>query len=143
VVTTIAAGVGTINGVAIDGSGDFITNSCGGDVLSITPSGVLTIIASGGLGCLFNTPAIDGAGDIIVTDFGGTLFRVTPAGVVTTIASGPPFGTLMASSSMVAGILSFQTDRRTIFSRLSNSPKISPKVHEDSLGAEIWHIHRV
>ncbi len=69
-------------------AGDYIVPEYNVDVLSsVTPSGVVTLIASGLSGPV--GVAIDGSGNYIVTEFdSGELSSVTPGGVVTLIASG-------------------------------------------------------
>ncbi len=68
--------------------GDFIvTDNFGNRLLKVTPAGVVTVIASSGLGTPMDV-VIDSSGNYIVTDnVGNRLLKVTPAGVVTVIAS--------------------------------------------------------
>ena len=67
--------------------GDFIVAENGSDELSrVTPSGTITLIASGITGPV--GVAVDTNGDFIVTDGNGELLRVTPSGTISLITSG-------------------------------------------------------
>ena len=69
--------------------GDFIVTDPGiGNLLRVTPAGIITIIASPS--AIPSGVVIDTNGDFIVTDLGlsGKLQRVTPEGIVTNIALG-------------------------------------------------------
>ena len=69
-------------------SGDFIVIN-GDSLIQVTPSGVQTLISSGGLLAAPAGVAIDASGDFIVTDLtNDSIVRVTPSGVQTLISSG-------------------------------------------------------
>jgi sugar lactone lactonase YvrE len=90
VVTTIASGpLSQPNGVAIDGSGDFVVADRAGAVFRVAASGAVTtidgpLVAPTGI-------AIDAAGDLFVPDVAmSRVVRVIPGEDVTIVASGLP-----------------------------------------------------
>ena len=72
--------------IAGDGLGNVYIADGGGQVLKVTPTGVVSTVGSG-----FNEPAgvaVDGAGNVYVADFGANeVYEVTPSGTQTAVAS--------------------------------------------------------
>jgi sugar lactone lactonase YvrE len=89
--TTVATGLGSPFGVAVDGAGNvYIADTNDGQVLKVAPGGAQTTVGSG-----FVAPfsvAVDEAGDVYVADpFVGQVQKVAPDGTQTMVASGLSF----------------------------------------------------
>lgn len=103
-ITTLAAGMTSLDGIAVDYSGSTVYVSTGdGSVKKITNNGAtVTTIASG-----LASPAgvgLDGNGNVFVAEyFGGSVKKITPAGVVSTYASGlqGPYGLAVGGTGIV------------------------------------------
>jgi sugar lactone lactonase YvrE len=84
--TTMANGLNSPGGVAVDGAGDlFIADSNNHRVVEVTPGGVETTVPATGLSAP-NGVAVGGAGDLFITDQNNNrVIEVTPSGVQTTV----------------------------------------------------------
>ncbi len=116
-VSTLAANLGSLGGIAVDTNGYVYTDTENSPeaILKISPAGVVTSLAgqSGGPGyvngpgasALFNTPyglAVDSSGNVIVADAKNRLIRkVTPSGTVSTVAG--IYGTPGSADGPVSG----------------------------------------
>jgi sugar lactone lactonase YvrE len=79
-----SAPLGSVGGVAVDAGGNvYITAN--GRVQKVSPAGIITTVATGGLAG--NRLAMDAAGNLYMGG-SGTILKVTPAGVVSTLAKG-------------------------------------------------------
>jgi sugar lactone lactonase YvrE len=85
--TTIATGMNTPLGMAIDGANNvYIADEDNARVLKITPGGTQSTVGSGLLQP--GAVAIDGAGNVYIADPGNNaVYKVTPAGTQTTVLS--------------------------------------------------------
>jgi len=86
--TTLAIGVNSPSGVAVDAAGNvFVVDFLGSRVLKVSPSGVQTGV---GVGLRFpNTVAVDGGGNVFIADSGNNrVVRVSPDGTQTLVGTG-------------------------------------------------------
>lgn len=83
--TTIASGLGRPGSVDVDSFGNYIIANTGGNLLSVTPAGEVSVVASG-LGLQPTRVAVDSSGNYIISNLYGTLVSMTPSGEVTSIA---------------------------------------------------------
>ncbi len=104
--TGAAATFSSMQGIAIDASGNLYVADAGNQVIrKVTPGGMVSTFAgSGAMGsnngpaasASFNAPtglAFDGAGNMYVADFGNKLIRkITPGGTVSTLAGNGSVG---------------------------------------------------
>ncbi len=105
-----------LNSITIDSSGTMYVSASNDAIYSVTPSGLVTLIAGGGNGFAdgigasaqfqsINGIVMDSLNNIYVSDSGNSAIRkITPSGVVTTLAGPASFGGSPAPTIIVPGM---------------------------------------